>query len=171
LLWRSCSPRYSRWSTGLRARRAARGHLPRPRPRVLKTWGAKLLTAIAIKAIYSLVLAIVLAVGLALSATTDAGEMGFLFAFGLQALFFWAIFIYRKKLVARLTQATTARTGEREEASPLRYLAAGGAVRLATQPMRSMRRAGIGSSASLTSPAAKPSRRPARAPHGAPSAR
>lgn len=114
-----------------------------------KTWGAKLLTAIAIKAIYSLVLAVVLAVGLALSATADAGEMGFLFAFGLQALFFWAIFIYRKQLVARLTQATTARSGERPEASPLRYLAAGGAVRLATQPVRSVRRAGTGQSRQL----------------------
>jgi hypothetical protein len=109
-----------------------------------KTWGAKLLTAIAVKAIYSLVLAIVLAVGLALSATADAGELGFLFAFGLQALFFWAIFIYRKQLVARLTQATTGRDGDRSEPSPMRYLAAGGAVRLATQPLRSLRRAGSG---------------------------
>ena len=109
-----------------------------------KTWGAKLLTTIAIKAIYSLILAIVLAVGLAVSATADAGEMNFLFAFGLQALFFWAIFIYRKQLVSRLTQATTARSGERSESSPLRYIAAGGAVRLATQPVRSLRRAGTG---------------------------
>ena len=58
-----------------------------------------------IKALYSLVIAIVVAVSAALTAAT--GSLGFLFAFGLQTLFFWALFIYRKQVTARLVAATT----------------------------------------------------------------
>ena len=58
-----------------------------------------------IKALYSLVIAIVVAVSAALTAAT--GSLGFLFAFGLQTLFFWALFIYRKQITARLVAATT----------------------------------------------------------------
>jgi hypothetical protein len=65
-------------------------------------WLAKLATAIFIKALYSLVIAIVAA---ALASAT--GELGFLLAFGLQAVFFWAIFLYRKQISARLVAATT----------------------------------------------------------------
>ena len=68
-------------------------------------WLAKLATAIFIKALYSLVIAIVVAVSAALAASTDS--LGFLFAFGLQTIFFWAIFIYRKQITARLVAATT----------------------------------------------------------------
>ncbi|MGH2970392.1 MAG: type IV secretion system protein [Solirubrobacteraceae bacterium] len=68
-------------------------------------WLAKLATAVFIKALYSLVIAIVVAVSAALTAATDS--LGFLFAFGLQTLFFWAIFIYRKQITARLVAATT----------------------------------------------------------------
>ena len=45
-------------------------------------------------------IAIVVAVSAALTASTDS--LGFLFAFGLQTIFFWAIFIYRKQITARL---------------------------------------------------------------------
>jgi hypothetical protein len=68
-------------------------------------WLTKLATAIFIKALYSLVIAIVVAVSAALAAST--GSLGFLFAFGLQTLFFWAIFLYRKQITARLVAATT----------------------------------------------------------------
>jgi hypothetical protein len=67
-------------------------------------WLARLATAVFVKALYSLVLAIVVAVAAALGSST--GTLGFLFAFGLQTIFFWAIFIYRKQLTARLVSAT-----------------------------------------------------------------
>jgi hypothetical protein len=68
-------------------------------------WLAKLATAVFIKALYSLVIAIVVAVSAALASATDS--LGFLLAFGLQAVFFWAIFLYRKQISARLVAATT----------------------------------------------------------------
>ncbi|MBE2317822.1 type IV secretion system protein [Solirubrobacter sp. CPCC 204708] len=70
-----------------------------------KTWLSKLATAIFIKALYSLVIAIVLAVSAALTAST--GSLGFLLAFGLQTIFFWAIFLYRKQITGRLVAATS----------------------------------------------------------------
>ena len=50
-------------------------------------------------------IAIVVAVSAALTSSTTS--LGFLFAFGLQAIFFWAIFLYRKQITARLVAATT----------------------------------------------------------------
>ena len=70
-----------------------------------RNWLAKLATAVFIKALYSLVIAIVVAVAAALQASTES--LGFLFSFGLQAIFFWAIFVYRKQITARLVAATT----------------------------------------------------------------
>jgi hypothetical protein len=70
-----------------------------------RAWLGKLATAVFIKALYSLVLAIVVAVSAALAGATDS--LGFLFAFGLQTIFFWAIFLYRKQLTGRLVSATT----------------------------------------------------------------
>jgi hypothetical protein len=70
-----------------------------------RSWLSKLATAVFIKALYSLVIAIVVAVSAALAASTDS--LGFLFAFGLQTLFFWAIFLYRKQITGRLVSATT----------------------------------------------------------------
>ena len=68
-------------------------------------WLSKLATAIFIKALYSLVIAVVVAVSAALTAST--GSLGFLFAFALQTIFFWALFIYRKQITSRLVTATT----------------------------------------------------------------
>jgi hypothetical protein len=65
-----------------------------------KTWLGKLGTALFIKALYSLVLGVLIIVSVALSDAT--GSMGFLFAFGLQAVFFWAVFAYRKRLRGHL---------------------------------------------------------------------
>ena len=70
-----------------------------------RSWLSKLATAVFIKALYSLVIAIVVAVSAALAASTDS--LGFMFAFGLQTLFFWAIFLYRKQITGRLVSATT----------------------------------------------------------------
>jgi hypothetical protein len=68
-----------------------------------RAWLGKLATAVFIKALYSLVLAIVVAVSAALAGATDS--LGFLFAFGLQTIFFWAIFLYRKQLTGRLVSS------------------------------------------------------------------
>ena len=72
---------------------------------VFRAWLSKLATAVFIKALYSLVIALVVAVSAALTAAT--GSLGFLFAFGLQTLFFWALFVYRKQITGRLVSATT----------------------------------------------------------------
>ena len=90
------------------------GIFPRAGHDFFEAWLTKLGTAIFIKALYSLVIALVLAVSAALSAATDS--LGFLFAFGLQTLFFWALFIYRKQITARLVAATTG--GAHDEGLP-----------------------------------------------------
>jgi hypothetical protein len=81
------------------------GIFPRAGHDFFRTWLGKLATAVFIKALYSLVIAIVVAVAAALAAAT--GSLGFLFAFGLQGIFFWAIFLYRRQITARLVAATT----------------------------------------------------------------
>ena len=72
---------------------------------VFRGWLTKLATAIFIKALYSLVIAIVVAVAAALTGAT--ASLGFLFAFALEAIFFWAIFLYRKQITSRLVSATS----------------------------------------------------------------
>jgi hypothetical protein len=49
----------------------------------------------------------VIAIVVAAALTSSTDSPGFLFAFGLETLFFWAIFIYRKQITARLVSATT----------------------------------------------------------------
>jgi hypothetical protein len=68
--------------------------------RIFRGWGMKLLTAVFIKAIYSLILAILIAVSLAMTAAV--GDVSYLFAFGLQAAFFWAVFLKRKALAGMM---------------------------------------------------------------------
>lgn len=105
---------------------------------LFRSWLAKLATAIVIKAIYSLVIAIVLAVSAALVASTD--RLGFLFAFAIQTLFFWAVFIYRKQISGRLVAATV---GERPDNARLpRAVGAYYGARAALSPVRSVRDAG-----------------------------
>ena len=72
---------------------------------VFRGWLTKLATAVFIKALYSLVIAIVVAVAAALTGAT--GSLGFLFAFALEAIFFWAIFLYRKQITSRMVSATS----------------------------------------------------------------
>ena len=98
---------------------------------LFRSWLARLGTAVFIKAVYSLVIAVVTAVSAALGQAT--GSLGFLFAFGLQAVFFWAIFLYRKQLTARLVGATAGRY----DAGPIRTAANRGAD-MASRPFAAL---------------------------------
>ena len=70
-----------------------------------KGWLTKLAGFLLRKAAYSLILAILLAVNAALAAATS--ELGWLLSFGLQALFFWAVFVQRKSLTESLVGIAT----------------------------------------------------------------
>lgn len=67
-------------------------------------WIAKLASYLARKIIYSLILAIVLAVCQALDDATS--NLGWLLAFALQAAFLWTVFLQRNRLAADLMAAT-----------------------------------------------------------------
>jgi len=81
------------------------GIFPRAGHDFFRNWLGKLATAVFIKALYSLVIAVVVAVAAALQSSTQS--LGLLFSFGLEAIFFWAIFAYRKQITAHLVAATT----------------------------------------------------------------
>ncbi len=98
-----------------------------------RAWLTKLATAIFIKALYSLVIAIVVAVSAALTAST--GALGFLFAFGLQTIFFWAIFLYRKQITNRLVGATV---GSADAPSPPRASVVQKGAQAATKPFTAL---------------------------------
>lgn len=68
-------------------------------------WLSKLATFLLRKAIYSLLLAVLLAVGAAISEATSS--LGWLMAFGLQAAFYWSVFLFRHQLTGQLSLATT----------------------------------------------------------------
>jgi hypothetical protein len=70
-----------------------------------KAWLAKLAGYLLRKAAYSLILAILLAVCAAISAATS--ELGWLFSFGLQCAFFWAVFLQRRSLTDGLVGVVT----------------------------------------------------------------
>jgi hypothetical protein len=89
------------------------------------------------KAAYSLILAMLLAVNAALASATS--NLGWLLSFGLQGLFFWAVFLYRHQLTDRLLTATAGAGASRQEgAARLASLYYGS--QLATRPLRSLRR-------------------------------
>ena len=70
-------------------------------------WLTKLAAFIGRKAIYSLILAVLLAV---VGAVGDAtSSLGWLMGWGLQGAFFWAVLIWRKQLLGQLTVATVGR--------------------------------------------------------------
>jgi len=72
---------------------------------LFRGWLSRLATFLVRKAIYSLILAVLLAV---LAALQDAtGNLGWLLSFGLQAVFLWAVFLYRHQLTQAATTATT----------------------------------------------------------------
>jgi len=69
-----------------------------------RSWIAKLAGYLARKVLYSLILAIVLAVCQALDEATS--NLGWLLAFVLQAAFLWTVFLQRKRLTSDLLTAT-----------------------------------------------------------------
>ncbi|MET0558893.1 MAG: type IV secretion system protein [Solirubrobacterales bacterium] len=115
-----------------------------------KGWLEKLAGYLLRKAAYSLVLAILLAVSGALAAAST--QLGWLMSFGLQSLFFWAVFLQRKTLADGLIGVATGPTAPGRDASlKLMSLYAGG--RIAGRLSRPIRRggravvSGVGSSA------------------------
>jgi hypothetical protein len=104
-----------------------------------KGWLEKLAGFLLRKAAYSLVLAVLLAVNGALAAATDS--LGWLMSFGLQALFFWAVFLQRKALVEGLIGIATGPSAPGREGS-LRLLALYYGARSLSRPLRNLRRSG-----------------------------
>jgi len=101
-----------------------------------KGWLEKLAGYLLRKAAYSLILAVLLAVAGALAAATSA--MGWLMSFGLQALFFWAVFLQRKSLAEGLIGIATGPRAPGSE-NAVRLLALYGGARMfrrATGPRR-----------------------------------
>jgi hypothetical protein len=97
-----------------------------------KGWLSKLAGFLLRKAAYSLVLAVLLAVCAAIASATS--ELGWLMSFGLQSLFFWAVFVQRKTLSESLVGiATGPGAPGREEALGVLALYAGAR---ATRPLR-----------------------------------
>ena len=102
-----------------------------------KGWLEKLAGYLLRKAAYSLILATLLAVAGALSSATAA--MGWLMSFGLQALFFWAVFLQRKNLAESLIGIATG-PGARGRDNTLRLLALYAGARTMRRPFRGFRR-------------------------------
>jgi hypothetical protein len=109
-------------------------------------WLEKLAGFLLRKAAYSLVLAVLLAVNGALAAATDS--LGWLMSFGLQALFFWAVFLQREALAGGLVGIATGPSAPGREAS-LRLLALYYGARAVGQPLRGLGRSAAGAPARL----------------------
>jgi hypothetical protein len=102
-----------------------------------KGWLEKLAGYLLRKAAYSLILAVLLAVTGALSSATD--QLGWLMSFGLQSLFFWAVFLQRKSLADSLIGiATGPKAPGRDASLKLLSIYAGG--RIAGRLSRPLRR-------------------------------
>jgi len=104
-----------------------------------KGWLEKLAGYLLRKAAYSLILATLLAVAGALASATSA--MGWLMSFGLQALFFWAVFLQRKSLAEGLIGIATGPGAPGRDGS-LRLLALYAGARTMRRPFRGLRRSG-----------------------------
>jgi hypothetical protein len=105
-----------------------------------KAWLEKLAGFLLRKAAYSLVLAVLLAVNGALADATS--QLGWLFGFGLQAAFFWAVLIQRKTLTEGIVGiATGPRTPGHDRALDALGLYYGARVGLRA-PLRGAGRAG-----------------------------
>jgi hypothetical protein len=102
-----------------------------------KGWLEKLAGYLLRKAAYSLILAVLLAVAGALASATSA--MGWLMSFGLQALFFWAVFLQRKNLAEGLIGIATG-PGAPGRDNSLRLLALYAGARTMRRPFRGLRR-------------------------------
>jgi hypothetical protein len=87
---------------------------------VFRAWLGKLASYLARKVIYSLILAVLLAVCQALTDATS--NLGWLLAFALQAAFLWAVFLQRNRLTGDLLAATAGPQAAREGANRLQAL-------------------------------------------------
>ena len=115
-----------------------------------KGWLEKLAGYLLRKAAYSLLLAILLAVNGALADATDS--LGWLMSFGLQALFFWAVFAQRKALSESLIGIATGPSAPGREGT-LRVLGLYYGARTVARPLRGVgRRAGQSGSAGRRGP-------------------
>jgi hypothetical protein len=85
-----------------------------------RAWLTKLASYLARKVIYSLILAVILAVCRALADATS--NLGWLLAFALQAAFLWTVFLQRNKLASDLLAATTGSRAGTDGASRLQSL-------------------------------------------------
>ncbi|HST38787.1 MAG TPA: type IV secretion system protein [Conexibacter sp.] len=86
-------------------------------------WLTRLATFLIKKAVYSLILAVLLAVSAALQTATS--NLGWLMAWGLQSVYFWAVFLNRRQLVGGLTSTITGTSTERAEGRLVAGVAAG----------------------------------------------
>ncbi|MBS1861971.1 MAG: type IV secretion system protein [Actinobacteria bacterium] len=106
-----------------------------------KGWLSKLAGFLLRKAAYSLILAILLTVCAAISAATS--ELGWLFSFGLQCAFFWAVFLQWRSLTEGLIGIVTG-PGAPSRDRALDLIALYSGARLAGGATRPARRAAAG---------------------------
>ena len=85
-----------------------------------RTWLSKLAGYLARKVVYSLILAVVLAVSQALADATS--NLGWLLAFVLQAAFLWTVFLQRNRLTADFLSATVGPRAAQDATSRLQTL-------------------------------------------------
>jgi hypothetical protein len=102
-----------------------------------KGWLEKIAGYLLRKAAYSLILATLLAVSGALDSATT--QLGWLMSFGLQSLFFWAVFIQRRTLAESLIGIVTGPSAPGREAS-VRLLAVYAGARMSGRATRPFRR-------------------------------
>lgn len=102
-------------------------------------WLQKLAGYVLRKAAYSLILAILLAVNGALASAT--AQLGWLMSFGLQSLFFWAVFLQRKTLADSLIGIATGPSAPGREGT-LRVLGVYAGARMGARALQPLRRAG-----------------------------
>jgi hypothetical protein len=102
-----------------------------------KGWLEKLAGYLLRKAAYSLILATLLAVSGALASAT--AQLGWLMSFGLQSLFFWAVFIQRRSLTESLIGIATGPAAPGREAT-VRLLAVYAGARVSGRVSRPFRR-------------------------------
>jgi TrbL/VirB6 plasmid conjugal transfer protein len=102
-----------------------------------KGWLEKLAGYLLRKAAYSLILATLLAVSGALASATT--QLGWLMSFGLQSLFFWAVFVQRKSLTESLIGIATGPGAPAREGT-VRVLALYAGARVGGKALRPIRR-------------------------------
>jgi hypothetical protein len=125
-----------------------------------RTWLAKLAGYLARKVVYSLILAVLLAVCAALDDATS--NLGWLLAFTLQAAFLWAVFLQRNRLTSDFLAATAGPKAGQEGTSRLQTLYY--TTRLARMAMGRSQRQAQQTTASPESPSRESPPPPGEAP-------